>query len=105
MAFDREGAATAVAPGVRPGAPAGEPAISVAGLVKSFGAVRALDRVDLYVAPGTMLGLLGPNGAGKTTCVRVWPPSCCRTPAPRGWPASTPSATPRRCASGSAWPG
>jgi ABC-2 type transport system ATP-binding protein len=50
---------------------AGEPAISVSGLRKSFGEVRALDGVDFAVAPGTVLGLLGPNGAGKTTAVRV----------------------------------
>jgi ABC-2 type transport system ATP-binding protein len=50
---------------------ASEPAISVTGLVKSFGDVRALDGVDLYVPPGSVLGLLGPNGAGKTTTVRV----------------------------------
>ena len=48
-----------------------EPAISVQGLVKSFGDVRALDGVDLEAAPGTVLGVLGPNGAGKTTMVRV----------------------------------
>ena len=48
-----------------------EPAISVSGLVKSFGDVRALDGVDFDAAPGTVLGLLGPNGAGKTTAVRV----------------------------------
>ncbi len=48
-----------------------EPAISVEGLVKSFGAVRALDGIDLEAAPGTVLGVLGPNGAGKTTAVRV----------------------------------
>jgi ABC-2 type transport system ATP-binding protein len=48
-----------------------EPAISVNGLKKSFGAVRALDGVDLEVPPGSVLGLLGPNGAGKTTAVRV----------------------------------
>jgi ABC-2 type transport system ATP-binding protein len=49
----------------------GEPAISVTGLVKSFGKVRALDGVDFEAAPGSVLGLLGPNGAGKTTAVRV----------------------------------
>jgi len=49
----------------------GEPAILVEGLVKSFGAVRALDGVDLRVDAGTVLGLLGPNGAGKTTAVRI----------------------------------
>jgi ABC-2 type transport system ATP-binding protein len=48
-----------------------EPAISVQGLVKSFGAVRALDGISLDAAPGTVLGVLGPNGAGKTTMVRV----------------------------------
>jgi ABC-2 type transport system ATP-binding protein len=48
-----------------------EPAISVTGLTKSFGEVRALDGVDLEVDPGTVLGLLGPNGAGKTTAVRI----------------------------------
>ena len=47
------------------------PAISVKGLVKCFGDVRALDGVDLEVATGSVLGLLGPNGAGKTTAVRV----------------------------------
>jgi ABC-2 type transport system ATP-binding protein len=50
---------------------ASEPAISVTGLVKSFGDVRALAGVDLYAPPGSVLGLLGPNGAGKTTAVRV----------------------------------
>jgi ABC-2 type transport system ATP-binding protein len=50
---------------------ASDSAISVSGLTKSFGDVRALVGVDLEVAPGTVLGLLGPNGAGKTTAVRV----------------------------------
>jgi ABC-2 type transport system ATP-binding protein len=47
------------------------PAIEVSGLVKSFGAVRALDGVELEAAPGTVLGVLGPNGAGKTTLLRI----------------------------------
>src|SRR5580693_5020217 len=47
------------------------PAITVRGLVKSFGEVKALAGVDLDVTRGTILGLLGPNGAGKTTIVRV----------------------------------
>ncbi|MFI5982598.1 ATP-binding cassette domain-containing protein [Streptomyces sp. NPDC051555] len=46
-------------------------AIEVEGLVKRFGAHRALDGVDLAVPAGQVLGLLGPNGAGKTTTVRV----------------------------------
>jgi len=46
-------------------------AIVAEGLVKTYGAVRALDGMDLRVPEGTVLGLLGPNGAGKTTCVRI----------------------------------
>ena len=45
--------------------------IEVAGLTKSYGNVRALDGLDLAVAPGSVYGLLGPNGAGKTTLVRI----------------------------------
>ena len=51
--------------------PAGAPAISVRGLVKTYGDVRAVDGVDFDVRRGTVLGLLGPNGAGKTTTVRM----------------------------------
>lgn len=40
------------------------------GLVKTFGQTRALDGVDLTVAPGEVLGFLGPNGAGKSTTIR-----------------------------------
>jgi ABC-2 type transport system ATP-binding protein len=47
------------------------PAIVAEGLQKSFGQVRALDGIDLSVAPATILALLGPNGAGKTTAVRI----------------------------------
>jgi ABC-2 type transport system ATP-binding protein len=49
----------------------GGAAVSVSGLMKSYGSVRALVGVDLEVAPGTVLGLLGPNGAGKTTIIRI----------------------------------
>jgi ABC-2 type transport system ATP-binding protein len=49
----------------------GGAAVSASGLVKSYGAVRALVGVDLEVATGSVLGLLGPNGAGKTTIIRI----------------------------------
>jgi ABC-2 type transport system ATP-binding protein len=48
-----------------------ESAITVSGLVKTFGPTRALDGLDLDVATGEVHGFLGPNGAGKTTTIRV----------------------------------
>jgi ABC-2 type transport system ATP-binding protein len=47
------------------------PAIEIHGLTKSFGRTRALDGLDLTVAPGEITGFLGPNGAGKSTTIRV----------------------------------
>ncbi|WP_043515071.1 MULTISPECIES: ATP-binding cassette domain-containing protein [unclassified Actinoplanes] len=47
------------------------PAVSVAGLRKSFGGRLVLDDIDLTVPEGTVFALLGPNGAGKTTMVRI----------------------------------
>lgn len=46
-------------------------AIRTTGLRKTFGAVRALDGLDLEVEAGTIFGFLGPNGAGKTTTIRI----------------------------------
>ena len=46
-------------------------AIEVTDLVKTFGATRAVDGIDLRVRTGSIYGLLGPNGAGKTTMVRI----------------------------------
>ena len=45
--------------------------IEATGLVKHYGAVTALDGLDLAVEEGAILGLLGPNGAGKTTAVSI----------------------------------
>src|SRR5207302_1609138 len=46
-------------------------AISVSGLRKSFGRVRALDGLDLSVETGEVHGFLGPNGSGKSTTIRI----------------------------------
>jgi ABC-2 type transport system ATP-binding protein len=45
------------------------PIIEARGLVKHFGAVRALDHLDLVAESGHVTALLGPNGAGKTTFI------------------------------------
>ncbi|HKD65856.1 MAG TPA: ABC transporter ATP-binding protein [Candidatus Binataceae bacterium] len=46
-------------------------AVEVAGLVKDFPGVRAVDHLSFRVAPGEIFGLVGPDGAGKTTTMRV----------------------------------
>jgi ABC-2 type transport system ATP-binding protein len=45
--------------------------VEVRGLVKRYGEIVAVDRVDLRVHPGDVYGYLGPNGAGKTTSLRM----------------------------------
>jgi ABC-2 type transport system ATP-binding protein len=47
------------------------PAVEVAGLVKSYGARRAVDGLSLTVERGELVALLGPNGAGKTTTIET----------------------------------
>ncbi len=51
--------------------PTSQSVIRADGLTKTFGKVRALDGLDLDVAPGEVHGFLGPNGAGKTTTIRI----------------------------------
>lgn len=40
-------------------------------LSKSFGTLKAVDQMNLHIAPGEIFGLLGPNGAGKSTTLRM----------------------------------
>jgi ABC-2 type transport system ATP-binding protein len=47
------------------------PAIELAGVVKTFGRTKALDGLSLTVGRGELVGLLGPNGAGKTTAIKL----------------------------------
>ena len=47
------------------------PAVEIVGLVKAYGARRAVDGLSLTAPGGTVLALLGPNGAGKTTTVEI----------------------------------
>lgn len=48
-----------------------EPALSLRGLTKRFGATTAVDAMDLDVPRGSFHGLVGPNGAGKTTTLSM----------------------------------
>lgn len=51
--------------------PAPPPVVTLSGVRKLFGAVRALDGVSLAIGPGECLGLVGHNGAGKSTLVNL----------------------------------
>lgn len=52
-------------------APARELAVRTSALHKTFGALIAVDHLDLEIARGEVFGLLGPNGSGKTTTIRM----------------------------------
>jgi branched-chain amino acid transport system permease protein len=47
------------------------PVVTIRGLSKRFGALTAVDDVDIELAPGTVTALVGPNGAGKSTIVNL----------------------------------
>jgi len=60
-----------VLPARPPGAPGDPPLLSLKGLARHFGGVKAVDGVDLAVRAGSIHGLIGPNGSGKSTLVNV----------------------------------
>ncbi len=53
------------------GRESGAAALSITGLAKHFGGLKALDGVDLTVRQGTVHALIGPNGSGKSTFINV----------------------------------
>jgi putative spermidine/putrescine transport system ATP-binding protein len=63
---------TLTAPAPRPSAEPGSGAtVALRGVVKTYGAHRALTGIDLDIAPGEFIALLGPSGCGKTTALRA----------------------------------
>lgn len=46
-------------------------ALEVKGVTKSYGDLKAVNKVDLSIPPGTFFALIGPNGAGKSTLIKM----------------------------------
>lgn len=65
------GTKTASRPAMQPKAGSEAPILSVRGLSKSFGGLKAVQNVGFDVSKGAILGIIGPNGAGKTTAFNL----------------------------------
>src|SRR4051794_23897934 len=61
--------ATSPNPRLAPAGGGSADAVRLNQVIKRFGAVTAVDGVDLVVRPGEIVAFLGPNGAGKTTTI------------------------------------
>ena len=64
-----EGTGGATAP--EAGAEAGAEAVSISGLNKTYGSIKAVQELNLSIRKGEIFALLGPNGAGKTTTIEI----------------------------------
>jgi ABC-type multidrug transport system ATPase subunit/peptidoglycan/LPS O-acetylase OafA/YrhL len=67
----RPGSPAPVSPPPRP-RDSDAPVAELRGITKKFGAVTALDAIDIQVRSGELLAVLGPNGAGKSTAISLW---------------------------------
>jgi len=56
------------------------PMMSIRGVTKSFGGIRAVNEASFDIGKGTITALIGPNGAGKTTLFNILPGSSSPTP-------------------------
>jgi branched-chain amino acid transport system permease protein len=65
------GATTPPAPRATPVAATSAPLLRTRALAKSFAGVQALERIDVEIRRGEILGLIGPNGSGKSTFINV----------------------------------
>ena len=59
-----------------------QPVLHISGVGKSFGPIKAVDKLSFQVLPSTCFGFLGPNGAGKTTLLKMIYAKALRNPDP-----------------------